>query len=177
SNVVAVEDVKKTWNIEKHELFRLQKIKLSFINVGILATDLPGDPEFRDTWEKVLLEVKPHGIIFLLDNVADTSKIPSSGYDPKRLKEHKQAFEHLIQLLIKHKDVSKELRAMAIVVNKSDSFPRDLTYGKLIKETDISTYLNQYVELNKCKSTAAECSALHGSNVKEIMRWLVDEMT
>lgn len=176
NRIVNVEDVKKTWKVESKEMFRLQKINLSFINVGVLATDLPGDPEFRDTWEKVLVEVKPQGIIFLLDNVADTSKIPTLGYDPKRLVEHKIAFEHLVELLVKHKEVSKELKAMAIVVNKSDSFPRDLTYGRLLKETGISTTINQYVELHKCKSTSTDCSAIHGSNVKEIMRWLVDEM-
>jgi signal recognition particle receptor subunit beta len=168
--------IEKTFEITEIDKFRLRTITLSWIKVGILATDLPGDKQFRSTWEKVLKEVKPHGIVFLLDNVEDTSNIPEVGYDEKRLAEHQEAFKYLTDLIMSEPEVYKNLQAMAIVVNKSDTFPKNLGYGKIIEKAGISQAFRQYNELEKCRSTAFSCSALYGTNVRSMIKWMVQSM-
>jgi GTPase SAR1 family protein len=169
--------IEKTFEITEIDKFRLRTIKLSWIKVGILATDLPGDKQFRSTWGEVLKKVKPHGIIFLLDNVEDTSNIPAVGYDEKRLAEHHEAFEYLTDLIMSEPDVYKNLQAMAIVANKSDTFPKTLGFGKIIEKAGISQSFRQYNELEKCRSTAFTCSALYGTNVHNMIKWMVQSMT
>jgi signal recognition particle receptor subunit beta len=175
--IVDSKAIEKTYEITKIDKFRLKTIRLTGIKVAILATDLPGDKKFRSTWETVLNEVYPHGIIFMLDNVEDTSKdIPEIGYDEKRLLEHQEAFEYLTNLIMSMPEVYKNLQAMGIVVNKSDTFPKTLGYGKILEKAGISTFLNKYNELEKCRSTAFNCSALYGHNVSSMIRWMVQNM-
>jgi len=169
--------VDKTFEVTPLEKFRLKTIRLSFMKVGVLATDVPGDKQFRATWADVLQQVKPHGIIFLMDNVDDTSNIPPAGYDEKRLAEHLEAFQYLTELIMSEPEVYKNLQAIAIVVNKSDTFPKQLGYGKILERSGVSQTFRQYNELEKCRSTAFSCSALYGTNVTNMIRWMVQSMS
>lgn len=174
--VVDPNSVEKTYEITGLDKFRLKTIRLTGVKTAILATDLPGDKQFRGTWSEVLNKVKPHGIIFLLDNVENTANIPENGYDEKRLLEHREAFEYLTSLITDNPDIYKNLQAMAIVVNKSDTFPKTLSYGKIIEKSGISAAFNQYNELEKCRSTIFSCSALYGHNVPIMIKWMVKSM-
>jgi GTPase SAR1 family protein len=169
--------IDKTYKITPIQKFRLKTIRLSYIKVGILATDLPGDKEYRDTWKEALLKVKPHGIIFLLDNCRDTNNLPPSGFKSKRLEEHREALEHLINLIVEHREVAKKLQAFAITVNKCDSFPTGLTYGNILEKSNINTSLLNLNELDSCRSTAFQCSALYGRHVPEMLKWMVKNMS
>ena len=174
--VVDPKAIEKTFEITKLEKFRLKTIRLTGVRTAILATDLPGDKQFRHTWPEVLNAVKPHGIIFLLDNVEDPAKVPDTGYDEKRLLEHREAFDYLTGLIMSEPEVQESLQAMAIVVNKSDTFPKTLGYGKILEKSQISTSFSQYNELEKCRSTVFSCSALYGHNVPTMIRWMVKSM-
>lgn len=180
NQIVPESEVNKTLEINQFNKFRLRSIRLGFTKVGVLATDVPGDVEYRETWKQALEIVKPDGIIFMLDNVHDPNKgIPPQGFDKKRLQEHKIAYDYLMGLLIENKDISKNLQAFAIVANKSDSFTKEMGgIGKLFKEADMtqSININQYGELHHCRTTAFTCSAKYGENVHFMMEWMVKNM-
>jgi GTPase SAR1 family protein len=173
--VVDPNSVHKTYEISPVDKFRLRSIKLTGIKVALLATDLPGDEKYRSTWQEVLYQVKPHGIIFMIDNVLG-AEIPEVGFDAKRLTEHKRAFVYLTELVLGQPEVRDNLQALAIVANKSDTYPKSLGYGRLIAESDINSFLPKFNELEKCRSTVFSCSALYGQNVMPMMRWMVKSM-
>jgi len=175
--VVDATAVRKTIEITPLDKFRLRSIRLSWIKVAILATDVPGDKEYRFTWREVLTNVRPHGIIFLMDNVEDTSNMPSDGFDKTRLIEHLEAFQFVTDLIMTDPQVAESLQAIAIVVNKSDTFPKELGYGKILEKAGISPIFKQYNEMEKCRSTAFQCSALYGNNVRNMINWMVKALT
>ena len=172
-NLVDATQVNKTIDITPMDKFRIRSVKLSFVKVGIQALDLPGDPEYRSTWEEALKQVKPDGIIFLLDHVEDPDKDLPEGLDPNRLKENREAFDFLTDLLLKNKEIANEIQAFAIGVNKTDILDPKLSYGKVLEKTGINTNINRLNELENCRSTAFGISALTGGNVIEMMRWMV----
>jgi signal recognition particle receptor subunit beta len=180
--LVPKDSLNKTIEISKFQKFRLRSIKLSFIKVGVLATDLPGDLQYRHTWEAVLKEVKPHGIIFMIDNadIKEGGSPPESGFDPTRLKEHNEAFGDLLNILFKYPDVTKKLHAFMILVNKSDTFPNNLGgYGRILDESGIMDKFNKlknYSEFENCRTIANHCSAMYGNNIQEMVKWLVRNM-
>lgn len=180
--IVPEDAVHKTLEVEKFQKFRLRSIRLSFIKVGVLATDLPGDLKFRHTWEQVLQEVKPHGIIFMLDNANITAAepFPEKGYDPARLEEHKEAFDFLTSLLHRNPEATKKLHAFLVLVNKADTFPASLGgHGKILQLTGIMNSfnsLNSLSEFQDCRMMADSCSALFGTKVQENVKWLVRNM-
>lgn len=172
--VVDASDVDKTIEVTPLEKFRMRAVKMSWIKVGVLATDLPGDERFRSSWRDVLTQVKPHGIIFLIDNSADTAQLPRVGYDEERLREHREAFGLLTKLVLDHQEVSDELQALAVVVNKTDSLPQDVGFGKIYELAGIN--LHPYASLENCRSTVFGCSARYGHQVVPMMKWMVQAM-
>ena len=178
NKIVPDDAISSTLEINSIDKFRLKSIRLGFTKVGVLAMDVPGNKELRDLWKIALNEVQPDGIIFLLDNVENSDEnIPELGYDDERLKEHKEAFDYLSELLIGQPQLTKKLQALAVVVNKCDTFPREMgNYGKIIKEADIGTNINQYSDFHHCRTTAFGCSAKYGDNIHQMMEWMVKNM-
>ena len=177
-NMVDSTKIDKTLGINEMDKFRVKSVKLSFIPVGIRATDLPGDKDLRHTWKQVLESVKPDGVIFLLDHIQDPNiEVPEEGYDPERLAEHKEAFDHLMDLILNNREISENLQALAIGVNKTDILRKDISYGRILDKSGINTYFRHLNELENCRSTAFGISALTGGNVIEMMRWLVSSFS
>lgn len=180
NQIVPESEVNKTLEINHFNKFRLRSISLGFTKVGVLATDVPGDIQYRNTWKEALEIVKPDGIIFMIDNVHyPDDGIPTIGYDKKRLEDHKIAYDYLMELLLENNEVSRNLQAIAIVANKSDTFTKEMGgIGKLIKEADLthSINVNQYGQLHHCRTTAFTCSAKYGENVHFMMEWMVKNM-
>lgn len=154
--------------------FRMRDIKMSGIKVAVRAVDMPGQLELRETWKEVLYAQKPHGIIFMIDNVKDTNEgIPSVGYDQSRLDEHYQAFEYLRDLILDNEDVVDTLQAFLILVNKNDSFPENLRFGDIIGASKIDNLYPRFQEIPKLRMRALSCSALYGHNIQEGLKWMV----
>lgn len=157
--------------------FKLRDIKVArLVQARVLGVDVPGDPSLRSTWEDVLykMDTPPHGIIFMLDNVEDTSKgVGPTGYDQQRLYEHYQAFEHLSNLIFNNSTVMDSLQALLILVNKNDSWPQTLQYGDIIKAAGLDGQISRYEELQHCRLRKNPCSARFGSNIQGNLTWMV----
>lgn len=154
--------------------FRIRDIKMSGIKVALRAVDVPGQPELRDAWKEVLYSQKPQGVIFMMDNVKDTTAgVPEVGYDQERLNEHYEAFQHLRDLILDNEEVADNLQAILILVNKNDSFPGKLRFGDMIAASRIDTLYSRFQEIPHLRMTAKSCSALHGDNIKEGVKWMM----
>lgn len=159
--------------------FKLRDIKVAgLLRVRILGVDVPGDLSLRATWEDALCKMgpPPHGIIFMLDNVEDAEQgLPKTGYDPKRLEEHHEAFKHLSNLVLSNSNVMDTLQAMLILVNKSDSWGSgSLQYGDIIDAAGLDPFVTRFdKELDaRFRRRIQPCSALYGSNVQASVAWM-----
>ena len=174
--IVDPSKVDKTIEIDTLNKFRIKSIKLSFIKVGILATDLPGDPEYRGTWREVLYNVKPHGIVFLIDH-AKGKPASQKEVDLDRAKSHYDAFAHLAQLIFDNPEVTGALRALAVVVNKIDALPSEIQgYGEVYERSGLNRQILRFDPLENCRTTVFGCSALYGTQVMPMVEWMVKGM-
>lgn len=154
--------------------FRMRDIRMSGIKVAIRAIDMPGHSELRKTWKEVLYTQKPHGIIFMMDNVKDTTAgVPAAGYDQTRLDEHYEAFQHIRDLILDNDEVGNNLQAFLILVNKNDSFPGNVRFGDIIAASRIDKLYSRFQEMPYLRMTAKSCSALYGQNIQEGVKWML----
>lgn len=140
--------------------FRIRDIRLAGVKVAIRAVDVPGDQALRASWHKVLYEHKPHGIIFMIDNVEDTKTgVPPLGYNPDRLTEHYEAFKYIRDLILVNEEVMETLQAFLVLVNKNDSFPPKIGYGDVIAAARLDTLYSRFHEMPNVRMRAMPCSA------------------
>jgi len=173
--VVDTSSVEKTLDLTKLDKFKMKSIRLSWMKVAVLATDVPGDVHLRQTWAAALKAAKPNGVIYLIDNVPPGKPVPAEGYDLQRVAEHRVGFEYLVNQIIRDKEAADAIRALAVVVNKSDTLPNDVGYGSILEAAKIT--FPPYGELRNCRTTVFSCSALYGHNVTNMMRWMVEGMS
>jgi hypothetical protein len=108
----------------------------------------------------------------MLDHAKDASVVPSApGYDPRRLEAHAQAFKQMRDLILADEEVKKHLKALAILVNKQDAWPRDLNYGTILEASGIPTLYDRFAEVQVSIMTNG-CSALYGENVAAAAEWM-----
>lgn len=165
--------IASTESAERIGGFRLKTVKLVGVKAKLTAVDLPGQAELRHTWKPVLEEARPQGIFFLLDHVRDASKPPPApGYDAQRLRAHRDAFKQMRDLILADDDVKKHLKAVAILVNKQDAWPRDLNYGTILEASGIPALYDRFAEV-QVSIMSNGCSALYGENVAAAAEWMV----
>lgn len=178
---VEASEVEKTQVIEKvgggKGHFRMRNVRMVRIKVKVKALDVPGDLHLRHTWKEALNIVKPQGLVFMLDHLADPSVTPpASGYDQDRLKEHFEAFSQLRQIYLASEKLTNELRAVLVLVNKADIWPNHLNYGDIIMASNINSIRDWIGQNPKVGSRMARCSALYNDNLEESFEWLVTHL-
>lgn len=168
---VQASEITPTADWERLPRFKLRDVKHLGLRARVLAVDVPGDPDLRGSWKEVLYDVKPHGIIFMLDHALDET--PAQGFDPERLKEHYVAFEHVRDLVFNDQEVMNALQALLILVNKSDAWPESMDYGDILDASRIPELYDRFAELDHMRRRSQGCSALHGSNIRPSLAWMV----
>ena len=154
--------------------FRLHNVSVYGIKVALKGLDVPGHLEMRSVWKDVLQLTKPRAIVFMLDHATDSGPDGSiTAPDPERLREHHEAFEYLRDLILNDAEVCKNLRALLFLANKSDVWPREVSYHQLLRQSRIPSLYDRLQEIKHLTIRANHCSALYGTNVQEEIRWIV----
>lgn len=79
-----------------------------------IKKDVPGDEQLRDSWYQLIKEVRPHGIIYMLDG----RELYKENIIPAAIEEHTQTV--FTDVLNRFEDADSLLRVLYIFVNFSD---------------------------------------------------------
>lgn len=106
---------------------KIQLSKEAEIKWGHISNDIPGD--FRDEWRRLIAEINPHGIIYMIDGRLQGDS----------LKE--KVGEIFDDVLVEYRDNTRNLAALHIFVNFSDNWG-----GIPLKETRKKNEIAEYFE-------------------------------
>jgi broad-specificity NMP kinase len=169
----AAADIDKT--LEPYKVgngrFKVRDVHVVGIKVRLRAVDVPGDVELRTHWGEVLSSLSPRAVIFMLDHAMDGQELDKRGVNADRMNEHREAFSEFCTIVQANSEIRKSLRALAIMANKSDVWPRHLTYGQLLQHSGVSDKLR---DLKEGLSThSASTSAKYGQGIRPTVEWIV----
>ncbi|MBE2266851.1 MAG: hypothetical protein IAE80_01380 [Anaerolinea sp.] len=120
--------------------------------------DVGGENEMWETdWVELFREAKPRGIIFLVDHT-DVLK-------------HKDALNFVMNMIEEEKEAQKNLKAVLLLVNKSDLWLQQMTLDKLMQQYGNEVKrLGQQSERLGYKASIYSSSVTQGVGVREAMR-------
>ncbi len=109
--------------------------------------DVGGEHEMWETdWIELFRDVKPRGIIFLIDD-SDVLK-------------HKDALNFVMNMIEEEGDAKRNLKSVMILVNKSDLWLKDTTLDKLM-----ANYSNEVKRLNNQADRLGYQATIHSSSI------------
>jgi len=150
--------------------FKLRDIRVVGIKVRLKAIDVPGDVELRRYWGEVFESLRPRAVIFMLDHALEGQDLDERGVNPERMAEHAAAFAEFRSIVDANSEIKSSLRVLAIMANKSDLWPRHLTYGQLLQYSGVSSQLQ---ELKDGLSTMSrDTSAKYGQGIRPVVEWM-----
>ncbi|MBK8027599.1 MAG: hypothetical protein IPK19_41025 [Chloroflexi bacterium] len=111
------------------------------------ARDVGGESEMWETdWVELFREVRPRGIIFLLDHT--------------EVLKHKDAFNFVMNMIEEERDAQRHVRAVLVLANKSDLWLKHTTLDKLMAQ-----YGNEVKRLNNQAERLGYKAVIHSSSV------------
>lgn len=154
-----------TQTIEDLGKFAVHDITVGYVAQRVRAFDVPG--QLRDTWGDALKAANPHGILFMCDHSSGEGREA----DPGRLRAHREAFNHVHDLI--GELPLPALERVAIVVNKADLWRSAYTRQALLREAGLATlYPALQAERGGLGVAVREMSALYGDNVRSVLSFL-----
>ncbi len=109
--------------------------------------DVGGEYEMWETdWLDLFREVKPRGIIFMLDHTD--------------VLQHKDALNYVMNMIEEEADAKRNLKAVMLLVNKSDLWLANTTLEKLM-----GNYSNEIKRLNNQADRLGYQATIHSSSV------------
>jgi hypothetical protein len=110
------------------------------------------------------------GVIFMLDHALEEQPLDERGVNAEPTAEHEAAFAEFDAVLSSNSDVKGALRALVLMANKSDLWPRQLTYGKLLQHSGVASRLKEVKE--GISTYGDQTSAKYGNGIRPAVDWL-----